>query len=140
VSAEEIVMICKNEDSSIRYHKYVNPIVGKRNVYQRVSGEWIVWGTSQKSSSIQVLENNLKVTKRGAIIKQVLKVKLSKDKPKYKLVKGQHYLMHSTYILDFEFVTREEEQYYTRMNRTPIFGTDSENPNIKNWTCDLREK
>ena len=133
-------MICKY-DGQTRYLKYVNPTVGTRAVYQRFEGEWFDWGKISLPSGYQRTgDGKLRITDRGAILKEVIKFDYEKDYPDANLFEGDQVLRHVRYILDFEFVTRKVEHYLTRMNGTLVLkNQNSENPKIQNWTCELRE-
>ena len=135
VAAEEITMICKYEDHT-RIHKYVDPLVGKKKVLQRFEGAWIPWGSGGKGKHRPPL---LTITKRGAVLKTVYKLTAEQDYEDSNLKKGDEYLRHWRYVLDFEFFTRKVERYVTKMGGSPLvkgkLELDPDKPKIQNWNC-----
>ena len=130
-------MICKLEDHT-RILKYVDPITGRTQILQRFEGQWVEWGSV---SSGEIKSSELKIAEKGGILKETVKRSSDQDIPSLNIKKDEEFLMHSRYILDFEFVTRITEMHITRMDGTPLVTQDEEyhptNPRIREWSCEL---
>ena len=135
VAAEEITMICKYEDKT-KIYKYVDPLIGKKKILQRVEGEWVAWTCHSEEHHRPPLLN---ITERGAVMKTVWKFTADKDYKGSKLKKGDEYLDHWRHVLDFEFFTRKTESYMTKMDGSPQvkgkLDLDPDKPKIQNWNC-----
>jgi len=119
-----------------RYHKYLNPIIGSRQIYNRVDGKWRKWCSSKEPSYHAPCELN--ISNRGATMKTLSQTTARDNFPEDALQKGDPILEHRKYILDFEFITRREEIYHTHMDgRSFADGDTLENPRIYKWNCKL---
>jgi hypothetical protein len=136
--AEEMVMTCSlytGGKTETRHLKYSDPIFGEKQIYNRVDGEWQEWC---RSSTAAYNPCELTITNRGAIQTVVYEGTASKDVPEDNMVQGTAILVHIKYILDFEFITRSVETYYTTMNGRSITGGGStDEPFIDVWDCKL---
>lgn len=135
VAAETITMICKYEDKT-RIHRYVDPVIGKRKILQRFEGAWVAWN---RVDSDGYRPYQFTITERGAVMTTVYKSTADKDFEYSNLKKGDEYLKHIRYVLDFEFFTRKVEGYMTKIDGSPqvkgMIDHDPDKPIIENWNC-----
>ena len=123
--SEEVVMSCTNDGSTV-HMKYSNPMIGFKRIYQRVDGEWVRW---EKEEDIEYeVFPALKITNKGAKLKWAVRV----------LTRDQTAILHRTIIVDFEFITRRMEKYYTEPHSgEALFSTTPNNPEVVNYQCSL---
>jgi hypothetical protein len=134
--AKEIVMTCtlyQDGETLTRYLKYSNPLIGRKQIYQRIDGSWQEWCRPSRGYHCE-----LTITNRGAIMKTVSEYTANPNNNEYGLHAGDDFLYHEKYILDFEFSTRRMEWYEAHMDGRPFSsGPSLENPEIQIWNCKL---
>jgi hypothetical protein len=137
--AEDIVMICnlhQDGETHTRYHKYSDPIIGWKQIYQRIDGSWLEWCRGDEPDYHAPCE--LTITNLGATMMTVHQVTATKDLPENLIKKDDIIFVTRKYILDFEFVTRRMELYWTDIhNRYFTNGPTIEKPYTENWSCKL---
>lgn len=131
-------MICtlyQEGETHTRYLKYSNPIIGSKQIYNRVNGKWEEWCRPAPDMHKPC---KLTITNRGATMQSVYEHTVENDAPEDNLLKGTLILEYIKYILDFEFVTRRVERHWTKMNGQATSDWTAENPHISNWDCKLK--
>ena len=129
-------MICEHGDRT-RILKYVDSLTDPAKILNRVEGRWDEWGNTDDK---KYLSTNVKVSERGGIL--IMKIQGNDwDISSANVIEGLNYIAHHRIILDFEFVTRIQEIYFTYPNGNPTVAKDEEwhpeNPMIVNWSCEL---
>ena len=121
-----------------RIVKYVDPIIGPRQILYRIEGRWDEWGNNDDNKYLSV---DVKVTERGGILTGKRRGN-TWDIPSAKVIEGQKYLGHNRIMLDFDFVTIIQELYFTYPGGNPTTSKDEgwhpENPKIVYWSCAIR--
>jgi hypothetical protein len=127
--AEEIVMICTfyNKDSyegksQTRYLKYSNPLIGRKQIYQRIEGKWEKW----------CRPNELAVSNKGAVMTTYVSGTLSKRFEGFP--KGFEYVKVDKYTIDFEFLKRRIDiQFKSLHTGEVVFGKKGDA--WERWDC-----
>ena len=116
--AEEIVMICTFYDkdryegkSQTRYLKYSNPLIGRKQIYNRVAGKWTKWC---KPSGDYHKPCELTVSDKGAVLTEYYKGTFKK--PYRGKPAGFKYVQVSKYTLDFEFLKRRIDTHFETLS------------------------
>jgi hypothetical protein len=142
--AEEITMSCKrvspeiwSYEDRIRSVKYVDPITGPTQILYRIEGRWDEWGNNDNNKYLSI---DVKISERGGILTGKRQGN-AWDIPPANVIEGHNYIGHNRIILDFEFITRIQEIYFTHPGGNPTTSKDEgwhpENPKIVNWSCEI---
>ena len=131
-------MICTFYDDGkthTRYHKYSNPLVGRKQIYQRVNGKWEKWCRPDQKYSKPC---ELTVSDKGAVLSSYFNEKITNEdfSKKHGIPMGTPFIQRHRYYLDFEFVTRKGETTDLRMSGHSITGKPH---TTWNWNCKLKD-
>ena len=139
VAAEEITMVCKYKDLT-RTLKYVAPLIGKKKILLRKEGVWLDWNRPEEDD---YKPKQLTITERGAVMKTVSHGTADKEYENDNLKKGDKFLWHFRYVLDFEFITREVKIWMTWMDGSALVKgktqLDPDKPKIERYKCKKHE-
>ena len=127
--AEEITMSCKrvspeiwSYEDHIRSVKYVDPITGPTQILYRIEGRWDEWGNNDNNKYLSI---DVKISERGGILTGKRQGN-AWDIPSANVIEGHNYIGHNRIILDFEFITRIQEIYFTHPGGNPTTSKDEE--------------
>ena len=131
-------MICTNyEDGETytRYHKYSNPMIGRKQIYQRVDGKWLNWCRPTPEDSRPC---KISISNKGAVLTTYHDYKLETEKwsKHFGVPIGTTISLKRKYYLDFEFVTRRVEIEGYRLNGESINGKPDY---TRTWNCRLKD-
>tara|TARA_B100001093_G_scaffold495253_1_gene539519 strand:- start:478 stop:909 length:432 start_codon:yes stop_codon:yes gene_type:complete len=136
--AEEIVMICTFYDkdryegkSETEYLKYSNPLIGRKQIYDRVDGKWKKWC---RPSEHDHKPCELTVSDKGAV--GTFYVKDTLKKPELGKPAGFKYVVVFNFTFDFEFLKKRVDYYFETLSGRRIWGDKI----WERWSCKLHSK
>ena len=136
--AEEIVMICTDyEDGKTltRYHKYSNPMIGRKQIYQRENGKWLNWCIPRSDYSKPC---EFSISDKGAVKTAYFNHEIDNESwsKKHGYPMGTPILQIYRHYLDFEFVTSkvEAQSYFLSGEKLP-----EDDGKTWIWNCKLKD-
>lgn len=136
-AAEELTMICRNKDD-VNIYKYSNPLLGRKQVLERIDGKWIPWGSTYAEPHEP---KKLSIYDRGAVLTYVVKHTAKGANKPIGLELGDPFLVKFRWTLDFQFLTHKQTATFTKPDgRAIIHGQKGYDPDVPDTLSGKCEK